>query len=460
MFAAQHGEGDAGAANELELDLSGPSLELAEGGFDSADAGDLHQQYRAARTREAIEDQIRGLEDKRSDCARRMASLLDGGDEIQAIDDKLAAIPKLRELTNDEMEVLSRGAAHEEEQRRRIKELEAQVSAAGGAKPARWFLNPAILAGLVLAVVATSVSVLGGRPARQFALGNLVFLGLALFGALQEIRRAESASKGRRRGDAIGRRLDQLRTALESDRAVRNRLRGEFQVETADQFEQLRDRRTRLETRRTELHDGNRAVLESSDYKKAAQTRARIDDELEARHRTLARIEDHGVASWELAEKLRTSGSDTEVVFWHPGAPIEQLRGQLRRIASLAADYGAFNGDQMSDAAAMAWRKLASHVTGLDLEHLSLSLEGVVSTVDVVDGLDVWTDAQAWAIVETLRLSLWRNLLRSKISGVPPFLVRVHPLRIPDAGIADSLRGLYESIAEQATVVLVQTATS
>lgn len=459
LFAShQNPSSDDDPLGGLELDLSGPSLELAHDGPEQDDIERILHQHRAARTREALEDQIRGLEDRLEALGRQSAELLDDGEELHEIETQLAKLPKVRDLTDDEIAVLSDTGEREDDLRRRGDELEAQTAGAKGIRGLPWFLNPAMVSGLVLSIGATAASVLGGRTARQFALGNIVFLGLALFGALQEIRRAEHTGRDKRRMDAIERRLQQVRDELESIRVIRNRLRGEMQVETLVQYEQICDRRASLERRREALHDRNRSVLDTPVYKKIAATKDRVESELDARRRALLRIEDPGVAVWELAEQLRSMRIDPAVALWHPGAAKDQARAALKRVATVLAPLGGFDGDTLTGGAARAWQKLAKRVTGLSLDGLTLSLDGIASTNEIIDGIDVWTDAQIWAIVETLRLSAWANLVQSRIAGVPHFIVRVHPLRVDDPTIARALESLYESIASKLQVILVRAA--
>lgn len=456
MFAAQQDGGDDDGLGGLELDLSGPSLELDDAASDPEDLQRILHQHRAARTREAIEDQIRGLEDRLVAVGREIGALLDDGEEIQDIEAKLAKLPKVRELTDEEIAVLSDTGEREDDLRRRSDELESQLAGARKGSRTPWFLNPAMLGGLVLAIGATAASIAGGRTARQFALGNIVFLGLALFGALQEIRKAEIAGRDRRKTDAIERRLQQVREEAERIRQVRNRLRGEMQVETLVQYEQVRDRRSSLEQRKETLLGRNQSVLDTPVYKKIAAKKERVELELESRRRAMLRIEDPGVASWELAEQLRAKRIDPEVALWFPMDGRERARMSLKQIASLMSPMGAFENDHLTPEAARAWQKLAKRVTGLSLDGLTLSLDGVASTTEFTDGLDVWNDAQAWAIIETLRLSAWANLVQSRVAGVPKFIVRVHPTRIEDVTIAKGLENLYESIAGSLQVILVR----
>lgn len=433
----------------LELDDGTPSTTA----LSPDDRQRTADEYRRARTWEALEDQIRRLEQKLQETLAEAGALVDSSGEFSEVTRRLAELPQLRALRDDEKDALTDPDRRRDDLDRRLADLALELETGGDGKPLRpWYLQPLITPTLVAGVALTLASLFGGT--RTLALGNVFVLAITLFGSLRYINALERSGRSGRKRDAIERRRDQLESERHRVTTMREALRRELDVSDMQEYQRVAQQRATLQEREARLREQYASALSSPAYQKLDRRRERVQREIEERRMALARVETASLPGYELHSTLLKAGYDPEVVLWHPGEPEDEYRTALARAGAVALEYRLSNEQGMAENLAQNWRKLLHRVTGRPFDDLTLTSEYVAMS----EGRDVLTmvdDDTAWAIVETLRLAVHMAMVAGRVPGMPRFVLRIHPFRVRDADIRRNLQELYEHLGRKLQVIAV-----
>lgn len=432
----------------LELDDGSPPATTALSPEDRQRTAD---EYRRARTHEALQDQIRKLEAKLQETLSEAGALVDSSGEFAEVTRRLAELPHLRPLRDDEKDALTDPDRRREELDRRLADLSLELETGGnGRAPRPWFVQPLITPAIVAAVALTIASFITGT--RTLALGNVFILAVALFGALRHINALERSGRSGRKREAIERRRDQLEAERRRVTTVRESLRRELDVADMEEYERVAGQRARLKEREASLRERHADALASPAYLKLDRRRERVEREIDERRLALSRVESATMPGYELHSTLLKAGYDPEVVLWHPADTEQEHRAALSRAGAVALEYRLANEQGLAENLAQNWRKLLHRVTGRAFDDLTLTADYVAMSEgrDVLSSVD---DDTAWAIVETLRLAVHMAMVAGRVPGMPRFVLRIHPFRVRDAQISSNLRELYENMGRKLQVI-------
>ncbi len=473
-FAAYHGpppkllDEDA-EVSRVELLTAADMFSLDDdkggGGFGAASVSVLDEQDRVrtgrawaeARTRKLAEMQVEALSRHLGDVLAQMGSLVDDSGELARVARALSETPRLRPITPAEREALSDTEGRRAEYERRIGQADEELAGIDRSlRSGAWYRNVPLLVGVLAGIAFTVASLTGGVHARKLALGNIVAFGIALAGALRHIGVLEAVQRTQRKRDAVDRRRQQLIEERAQFEATFARAKRELGVSTFAEYEARVAKRRKLEEREQALVAGNRQAFETPEYAALDQRRRRAEVELAGRKAALQTLTDGDGPADEYERTLRSAGWDPAAILWNPSSPGEEFAREVSAIVQIAEANGLVKGGQLTESFGESFGRVARMLSCEELAGLSLR-EGRLASDERPDLVRTLSAPRAYALVEALRLSVLLALRNAGVTGLPDFIVRVHPYRFDDASVEASLRSFYPRISERTQVVLVGT---
>jgi hypothetical protein len=473
----------AGRAGEPSPDDSAPRLPnpldhvgpVVGASRSAAEIERLRAEYRRAQEAEALEDRLNELRRQLAELTPRSPARRDPG--LEALDDALAGAPET-EASEEELAVLRSPETRLGDFERRREALaksltETRQRLGQGGSPWR---SPGVIAGVVLTIASTAVSILGGPSLRPVALSNVAWLAVVLAGLLQYLRGRDEGRTHQQRIFALEEAkadLDEERHAFERDLAAARRRYG---VQNAEDLLAARRRRQQVsdaraaveETRRAEEQTA-RAAGEGSRRELEAEL-ARLDAERQA-------LGDCPLASFQIAQELRNLGlepgrADADAPSPAPasaglaqGAPLERFDGGDSERAAvgappplfeLASRLGLVEGTGLEAGARRLWGRMLASLLERPLPHADI---GRGNAIRLGPGPDLaWValrPSERALVIDSACLAL---LLRSLGKGAPapwPFIVRLDPFALHADEDVARLQGLYDRVAEHLQVVVL-----
>lgn len=424
--------------------------------LDDFDRLRVAQQFQQSATWDMLSDQIRILSQRLGDVMSEMGGLVDDTGELARVSKALSENPRMRPITTSERDALRDTDARRLEFDRRIAQANDELDGANkDLRRGAWYRNAPLLLGVLAGLAITFHSLTQGVHARKFALGNIVFFGVALVGALRYIGALEqNASSGRRRA-TVERRLAQLTEERDQLDAIFAKVSRELSVRTAVEYEERVERRKKLEERERMLTEANRDALDKPQYVALEQQKRRIDVELAERRAALTSLHEGTEPNESIGKTLRSAGWDPAVALWEPRNPNEALAAAASEVIAVAATYGQVVDGALAPGLQESWARLARHVTCEGLEGLAVRGSQIVST-EREDLVRSMPSERAWVLVESLRLSVLLALRSAGVEGIPDFIVRVHAFRFDDPMVETHLRGVYSKLSGRFQVVCIE----
>lgn len=416
----------------------------------------LGPRFARARSREMIEDTIRAIDDAQKQIIGRMSGMVNDNGEMARVHREIAELPPTRALAAHEREVLEDPAAREADLRRRIDESEREAGRLRRGRGGTQLVWASLAAGGVAATVAlTLFSIFGPPGSHRFAMGNLVVLGVALFGALRWIADEESKGRQGRKLDVVRRRLEQVELDLEHHLATLRDLRREFDVSNLAEYEERAGRREALEARLKELRSRHSVQASAPEYRTLEERSEILGAQTRLCRRVLEELgEDEGYSAL-METRLRAGGWLPGLVLWNPAVERDGMRARLADLLTALAGAGLHGPAGLDAAVKEGWRKIAARIFGSPLDALDLLPTGAISIDGIHDAFDTDGEERCWLLLEGLRLALITSLSRSDAWQWPWFIFRVRALELDDHELAVGLRRVYETLGRKMQVISV-----
>ncbi len=418
----------------------------------------LADEFRRARTIEFIEDQIREVEGKLEAAFNELGASVDETGETTRIERELSQIPDLRDLTAEERKVFADPDHDLAELERRAAALDDELvkvdNAQAGPVGPLW-KNLAFVIGILATFAITTLSVVGDAEIRRLALANLITLGVALAGFLTHVNELEHGGRTSRRAESTMRRRENLESDRKRFRAVLDALREELPVRDLTEYDRAVGRRDQLRATLDRLAAEHEVAFESSEYRRLAARKERIEQNLKAHRDARQRLGDATVSSFELGTSLTRAGLDQNVILWRPDSVEIELGREVKRLGQVASKYRLISEEGLNPKTIKSWSRVAERILGDKIDGLNLTPEHKMMLGGGTEGLETLDLSHAVAVVEALRMSLHLTLVKAGAPGIQAFSIQVHSDRISDPGVKERLRKMYGGLGERLQVLCV-----
>ena len=418
----------------------------------------VSDEFRKTRTIEFVEDQLKHAYEKLDSLIDQLGRIVDGTGETARLNRELTAIPEMRELSDEERELLRNPDAKTADLEAKLLKIDEALDAERKKKdkgPPALYTNLVFLAGIGGTVLLTVLSVIGEPVARRFALGNVATLGVALAGVFNWLGGMANTEKMGRRMQSLSRRRDQV---VAQDKSVRSRvssLREELPVNTLAEYEAAVKKRRGIEHRLLEIQAKHEAAYQTQEYKELERRKDRAELRLNSLKLARRRLGDGNVSSYELEYSLERAGLDPWVILWRPDPAMTELKRQVKKLGQVASKYRLISEDGLNPKTVNSWLRVAERILGSEVQPLNMTPDHQMVTEDGVNALEVFDVDTATAVVQALRMSLHLTLVKANAPGIHAFVIDVHSDRLSNEKIRRRLSKIYTGLGERLQVVVV-----
>ena len=432
-----------------------------------ADPEVLRQEYENALKVEEIEDRIASLKIELGDGGQsRRSGSIDTDPELANLKEQLDLLPEIQvdaadlellESPDKRVDALNRRKAGLENQAER---LSSTVDAPGGL-----LRNPAFLLGIVLTLVCTIVSIVGGPGLRPIAIGNVICLGNVLAGFFQVKRQNEQRTSRRARLISIRTNLQDLD---EEKRQVQLNLqdtRDRYQVESAEELQSLIEQRKALEGAYQKLLEAKQREYEKPVDLGLDQRHEQLQSELAELNKQREDLGDCPLSSVELAQELAQAGIVVSGDYGERTFDPESDLGFADEVASapagnplvevfkLARELGIVVGGGLDSNATNLWGRMISKLMGRRIDTPSFTDAGELFFTGQEDQWPKLSDVNRALAMESLLLTLLMRSIGRTVPSPMPTLLRFVPYKHLDSTQSRNLSELYGRLAKSISVV-------
>jgi hypothetical protein len=396
---------------------------------------ELIEMYKNSLKVEKIEDRLKEVEAQVVDGQKALGDSAEIEEKLGRAREKLDAIA-LPELSKEELALLRskearlddfdqqiRRLSHEEDSDRRQIEL---------CLPNKPYRQPLFWIGLVLTLVATTMSILNHETMRSYALANIVSVGLVAWVLLQYFNNMGRATVYQVRLESIKRRLNQVREDqvlfLEEIDHVLFHSGVSNEAELFDRLpmvEKLQEVVRRLEEQLETMRSDTRYVKARTELDSLVAERSQLRTERQS-------LPSFVMNSFQLENDLKSMGVDPVAVLnaatsTEPVSGEEEESTPFKRLRRIAEKVGLWEQGELDASAHKMWGKMCAHLLNERFSSVSLSADGqlLVGALNQ-EQLDLWFSTRASevrvvqaALALALRVNLSSDDLQSVWIGDP-----------------------------------------
>lgn len=424
--------------------------------------------YRDALEIEALEDQVRAMEELKERTRQRLGEGAKLEDNLERAQSKMREI-EIAELSKEDLKLLNEREERLGGYAQQILRLEAEEEQEREELnvwlPDKPWKNQYFWVGVVLAAVTIGLSVVMKDTMRPLAAGNVIGLGMSAWVLLRYFSDMERASVHIVRLDSIKRRLTQVK---EEQVAFRERI-GHLLVHAgvgneAELLERF-EKSSKLGEMIARMQEQLDKIRARPNYQQAKREIAEVERDLQDLRQRRASLGQSTFTAYQLERDLINLGVDPEQALGalNDDSPSKEQpayeRDLFTRLAELARRSGLLTASgELDPRVKSMWAKICGHVMGPRFKAVDLSAQGQLQIAGLHgEQLEMWSRTrprELRAVAMGLAIAMVINL-PTKLIG-PNTVVLSDPAADLSSEHAQKMIDVLRSAARQTRIMLIK----